>query len=278
MYFPKDSFPPASLEKLTLFIAHRFRQCLAASTVNTYISVRSYYHKLGNYQDLTQNFIVRKTLNGYEKLRSAKDTRLPITSSILKMLLNSLNFTTKSYFIRMMLNSMYLLAFHAFLRVGEITGCTPPKGNCLCANTIKFNLDNNNQPISIHLHMSQFKHSDRKHLPILVLQRNLDNSEICPVMALWTYWQFRKHSNLEEPLFSFMDGSQVSRHFFSEQLQLSLKYSSLDKHNYKGHSFRIGAATTAAMLGISEEKIQMMGRWHSNAFKKYIRIPTLNLS
>jgi len=27
---------------------------------------------------------------------------------------------------------------------------------------------------------------------------------------------------------------------------------------------------TAAMAGISEEKIQQMGRWKSSAFKKYI--------
>ena len=40
---------------------------------------------------------------------------------------------------------------------------------------------------------------------------------------------------------------------------------------------RIGTATTAAMAGISEEKIQQLGRWKSSAFKKYIWIPTLNL-
>jgi hypothetical protein len=37
-----------------------------------------------------------------------------------------------------MLHAMYLLAFHAFLRIGEITGLPPPLGNCLCVNDIKF--------------------------------------------------------------------------------------------------------------------------------------------
>jgi hypothetical protein len=56
-------------------------------------------------------------------------------------------------------------------------------------------------------------------------------------------------------------------------LQLSLKFAGLNVKNYKSHSFRIGAATTAWAKGFSEEQIQQMGRWNSEAFKKYIRIP-----
>ena len=78
-------------------------------------------------------------------------------------------------------------------------------------------------------------------------------------------------------LFSFMDGSSISRQFFSDQLKLSLTWANLDNHKYKSHSFWIGAATTAAMLGITEDKIQSMGMWNSNAFKKYVRIPVLKL-
>jgi hypothetical protein len=46
---------------------------------------------------------------------------------------------------------------------------------------------------------------------------------------------------------------------------------------YKAHSFRIGAATHAASRGYSDQDIQIMGRWHSDAFKKYIRIPVLQI-
>jgi hypothetical protein len=46
----------------------------------------------------------------------------------------------------------------------------------------------------------------------------------------------------------------------------------------KGHSFRIGAATAAAIQGASDEDIQRMGRWKSQAFKRYIRIPVLQLN
>ncbi|RXN33881.1 poly [Labeo rohita] len=43
--------------------------------------------------------------------------------------------------------------------------------------------------------------------------------------------------------------------------------------NFSSHSFRIGAATTAAQKGLSQQQIQALGRWSSEAFKSYIRHP-----
>lgn len=74
-----------------------------------------------------------------------------------------------------------------------------------------------------------------------------------------------------------MDGSAVSRAFLTEQLNLSLIWCGLDIKLYKGHSFRIEAASTAFANGMSEAKIKAMGRWSSDAYKKYIRVPVLKL-
>lgn len=43
----------------------------------------------------------------------------------------------------------------------------------------------------------------------------------------------------------------------------------------KMHSFRIGAASWAAAKGMSDFQIRVFGRWNSNVFLPYIRIPTL---
>jgi hypothetical protein len=74
-----------------------------------------------------------------------------------------------------------------------------------------------------------------------------------------------------------MDNSPITRSFFNSQSQLYLTFAGLNLKNYKSHSFRIGAATTAWAERFSEEQIQQMGRWNSKAFKKYIRIPLLSL-
>ena len=41
--------------------------------------------------------------------------------------------------------------------------------------------------------------------------------------------------------------------------------------HYSGHSFRIGAATTAAMQGLSTASLQQMGRWSSTPYASYVR-------
>ncbi len=43
--------------------------------------------------------------------------------------------------------------------------------------------------------------------------------------------------------------------------------------HYAGHSFRIGAATTAATQGLQDSLIKTLGRWESAAYTLYIRTP-----
>ena len=125
------------------------------------MSAISFLLQLGGYEDLTGHFIISKALRGYHKEKAAKDSRLPITPSILKGLCQSLPKTCSSRFLQLMLHAMYLLAFHAFLRIGEITGLPPPLGNCLGVNAIKF-LQGDSEGLEIQ--MSKFKHSTGKHI------------------------------------------------------------------------------------------------------------------
>ena len=41
--------------------------------------------------------------------------------------------------------------------------------------------------------------------------------------------------------------------------------------DYTGHGFRMGAATTAARVGIPDNMIKTLGRWSSEAYRLYIR-------
>ena len=47
----------------------------------------------------------------------------------------------------------------------------------------------------------------------------------------------------------------------------------LDKQCYNTHSLRIGAATSASLSNMLDTHIQLLGRWRSNAFQRYIRPP-----
>jgi hypothetical protein len=86
IYFPQSTVLPATVEKLSLFVAFCYHNQLACSTVNTYMSVISYLHKIGEFHDVTQSFVIKKSLQGLRKIGDKKDTRLPITYSILQLL------------------------------------------------------------------------------------------------------------------------------------------------------------------------------------------------
>ena len=101
-----------------------------------------------------------------------------------------------------------------------------------------------------------------------------DNPKYCPVRVLLAYLaNLRTKSG---PLFQFLDGAGVSRHYFCNKLDMCLTALGLKGNNYKSHSFRIGAATTAALKGVSDPEIQKMGCWFSDTFWRYIQIPQLN--
>ncbi|KAF9440598.1 hypothetical protein P691DRAFT_793181 [Macrolepiota fuliginosa MF-IS2] len=42
---------------------------------------------------------------------------------------------------------------------------------------------------------------------------------------------------------------------------------------YSGHSFCQGTTSTAAAVRYADHEIQLLGRWHSDAFKLYIDVP-----
>ena len=78
---------------------------------------------------------------------------------------------------------------------------------------------------------------------------------------------------LEVALFLFPDGTYLTRQRLVEEVRQALGKAGLDPSKYCGHSFRIGAATTAAEKGMEDSVIKTLGRWRSLAYLEYIRIP-----
>ena len=60
---------------------------------------------------------------------------------------------------------------------------------------------------------------------------------------------------------------------FTSVLAKAISALNKDTKAYKSHSFRIGASTEMTMRGLSSSVIQNSGRWVSNCFRTYIRIP-----
>ena len=70
---------------------------------------------------------------------------------------------------------------------------------------------------------------------------------------------------------SIASGKNLTRDLFVKHLREAIQAAGIDPTGFSGHSFRSGAATTAANLGVSDAHIKMMGRWKSNAYQRYIK-------
>jgi len=152
-----------------------------------------------------------------------------------------------------MLNAMYTLMFHAFFRVGEVTESV----NNLLLSQVKI------KKSSIYVKFLKFKHYNGRPITIIVQS----------VKAMSEYLSVRGSN--PGPLFVFPGHKSIPGSFFTKRFNSCLAHCSLDPMLYKPHSFRIGAATNAFSNGATTESIQQMGRWKSQAFKKYIRLDSI---
>ena len=98
---------------------------------------------------------------------------------------------------------------------------------------------------------------------------------MCPVKAFkdWMQDKVVKLSS-SRPLFRQADGRNYTGAQFNKDLKVLLKdVVDYSKTPVTSHSFRRGLATFMAKQGYSDEDIMKVGRWHSEAFKRYITTP-----
>ena len=254
---------PLQPATVALYLSHlHHEKGNSPNTLSSHTSAIAFIHKLLGLTDPTESFLVKKVLQGAKNCNPCCDLRLPITLPILYRLVDSIDHICTTPWDRLLYRSMYLLAFFAFLRVGEMTG-TPQAGtHTLSVSSIKAVPGTT----SLSLTFSHYKHSKK---PATITVEPQAVARYCPVRAWNAYLALR--GSTPGPMFIRHTRQPVSRHAFASQLALSLQACHLSPTLYKSHSFRIGAATYAAESKHSALQIQAMGRWNSNAFLKYIR-------
>ena len=127
-------------------------------------------------------------------------------------------------------------------------------------------LSSSSDLIAFRTTFGSFKHSYNARPFSIVVSRQ---PQSCPVELLVTYLAMR--GPRPGGLFITVDELPVLRSQFSNQLSSAIQFCCLSLSVYKGHSFRIGAASHAADKGLSDAQIRLLGRCKSNAFLKYIR-------
>lgn len=262
---------PAATATLLLYIAFCVDQGHAYASILSRISAIAYVHKFKNVIDNSHNFLVRKTLAGVRNLIHKPDSKGAISFDLLQNICEVLPRLSLGYYRLLLFRAMFLLAFHAFLRVGEFTVTTSNAKNVLHIDQIHFKTKCKSI-VGVLINFKWYKHSKGKPFALFILPTN---SKFCVVKILWQYVKARPvHCG---PLFIFQDGKPVSSTYFNTILKSCVMLAQGFNTNFSAHSLRIGAATYCLSKGYTKDQISKMGRWNSQAVEKYFRVQSFTV-
>jgi len=270
---------PTSESTLTYFVAHLAKEGLKHRTMKVYLSAVRHLHIAEGAPDPFQSPLGRLqyVLQGAKRMEARSGTsprtRLPIGPDILRTLRRIWQDSGDPD--KAMLWAAACLGFFGFLRAGEFT---VPSEEGFDASTHLTHqdiaIDDPRRPNMIRVHLKQSKTDPfRKGVSLFI---GKTGAELCPVAALLGYLVER--GQRPGPLFLFKDGRYLTRQRLVTAVRKALDTAGLDQSQYCGHSFRIGAATTAAKRGLEDSVIKTLGRWRSLAYLDYVRIPREQLA
>ena len=160
------------------------------------------------------------------------------------------------------MRTAYCLGFFAFLHSGEFT-CTA-KGawisSVLSWGDVRVNRHSQPEYLVLLLRYSKMNMFGTE----VSLYVGVTGCNLCPVAAMLSYLAARPST--PGSLFVYQNDRPLSHPWLVRAVQSALASAGVDTSRYSGHSFWIGAATTAAQAGLQDSLIQTLGRWRSSAF------------
>ena len=267
-----ESFP-VSQKGLSLFTTHLTRS-VSYKTIKLYIAAIKFYNiELGFKDKVSQMQQLHILLRGIKRKLGSHGLhkpRLPITLPTMKILHSYLKESHLRHQDQDMLWAAFTLAFFAFLRsseyVSKATTSYIPESTLLCSD-----ISQSQQFITINIKASKTD-PFREGMMLYVAK---SGRSVCAVKAMYRYLRYRKKK--KGPLFKFRDRTYLTRQTVTSTIRAALEYRGKEVKRYSSHSFRIGAASTAAEAGLPDSLIKSLGRWRSNCYQHYIRISTKRL-
>lgn len=261
---------PAS-EGTLIYFASYLARTVKHSTIKLYLSaVRNLHISCGYGDPLQGKLLLQKVLRGILRYQGrSRILRQPVTPGVLAAIQPILrNWLGERDFT--MIWAAFTLAFFAFLRCSEFTykGISQFRPQFdLSADCVSFQPSQASpQQMSVLLKASKTDTYRQGHTLVIACSP----SPVCAVTAMRSYFLAARPCG---PLFYFQSGRLLTRSAVVNLLRDAARHAGLPYKSLKGHSFRIGAASTAAAAGLPDWLIKVLGRWSSDCYQLYIRTP-----
>lgn len=246
---------------MALFCGHLEQGGYAPSTIASSISAIGFVHKLLGVQNPCTSFFVESLVKATRK-RQEPDDRDPISLRLLERLIGAMVSRWGMSYEFLLYRCLFCTAFFGFCRIGELVSSSGLSDHKLLSSNIVC------EDQQVLVTFRTFKHSRKSEQ---IAMRAIE-SVACPVRAMREYLRSRPSRDGRDALFIGRSAQPLSRSGLVNILkQLCVDVGAHGR--FDGHSFRIGATCHAAAQGKTSVQIMKLGRWHSDAFKKYLRTP-----
>ena len=166
----------------------------------------------------------------------------------------------------LLLDAAFALAFFGLLRVSEFTCPSPVLFDKHCQLGLEdIHVDSLAGSLWVFIKVSKTD-PFRQGVTIRIYRTG---SRVCPFSAMVAFLHYRRQFGAG-PLFILSNGQFLTRKHIV--LVLTQVFPNVPSGSVGSHSFRIGGATRLCSLGVPEGTIQILGRWSSSAFKKYLHL------
>lgn len=259
---------------LVAYTAFRSQNNIKFETIKLELyAIQSTLFDFGVIIQLKEFRILEKVLMGLKK--SGKPNQIKkfeITPSVLQKIFTF--FPMSAHYTSQVYKAAFSIAVFGMLRCGEFTNNsnTPTIKTLRIHHAETITTNNNNQILRIFIPVSKtdlFREGVHIHVPCLC---NLKT--ICPFHEFQTMLQMRQSLNITiqpfSALFLFQNGEILQRKHIQKILDTINISKVFGKQKLTGHSFRRGGATALANNGTPDWIIQMLGRWKSDSYKRYI--------
>ncbi len=261
---------PTNETTLCYFVTY-LAKTLKLDTIKTYLAaVRDLHIRNGFSLDIEHLSQLQYTLRGIKRhQRIHTRVRHPILLTHLEIFFENLQPNRAPSVDNAMIWASFCLAFFGFLRISEFTcdrAFNPETNLALADVTIMPTIE---QPTYLCINIKKSKTDQFKRGVSLTIGKS--GSHVCAVTSMPLY--LRKTKPPPGPLFVYANGQPLSRVSFTSELRNNFSLLGFKLEEFASHSFRRGAATTAAAAGMPPWLIQTMGRWSSECYKRYIELP-----
>ena len=277
------AFPLSESDILT-FVAWLLDRNLAASTIETYLSGLRQVHLVNNVSlPILRTPLVSQILEGkkhidtQEKRSGSRPVRLPVTPSILKLLKEELRLSDLEANLKLLLWATATICFFGALRIHELLSRRERSYDPHCtllASDIKLKAININGKKTQILQLRLKSEKTDRIGADTILDIYESGGPLCPLKAFSKWAKSRPCSRMDGPAFVQPDGTPLTGEKFNAHLKSFLsKHLDYGKGKVTSHSFRSGMASLVAKLGYTDDELKAVGRWSSDAFNAYVKLP-----